>query len=291
MADALQVTVSGLAQGVLYALMLLGILLIYHVSNVVNFAQGSFAMLGGLGSLYLLLSFGVPLVVGIPIAIGGVALLAAATERWLIRRLPTTLDGTDMVLTLGLFLLITSVAQTLLQQGAPRRYPELLTWDLTFLGAFVDGNIIAALIFGIAVFAVTALIFTRTRAGLVLRASADDPESAQTLGWNVFHVRTGTWAIAGALAAAAGIFIATRIPVESLYTNDLMIKAFIAGILGGLHRWTAPLVIAILLGVFESWVGFVLGANWRIPGVFGLVLIVLLLAPTRYLRATTEARA
>lgn len=291
MADALQVTVSGLAQGVLYALMLLGILLIYHVSNVVNFAQGSFAMLGGLGSLYLLLSSGVPLVAGIPIAIVGVAALAATTERLLIRRLPTALDGTDMVLTLGLFLLITSVAQTVLQQGAPRRYPELLTWDLTVAGAFIDGNIIAALIFGAVVFAVTAVVFTRTRVGLVLRASAEDPASAQTLGWNVFHVRTGTWAVAGALAAAAGIFIATRIPVESLYTNDLMIKAFIAGIIGGLHRWTAPLIIAILLGLFESWIGFVFGANWRIPGVFGLVLLVLLVAPPRYLRATTEARA
>lgn len=291
MADAIQITINGIAVGLLYALLLLGILMIYHVSEVVNFAHGQFAMLGGIVSLNLYESASLPLVAAIPLGLAAAAVTAVLVERVLVRRLPPGVDGTDMILTLGVFLALMALADNVLQRGAPRRYPDLVDRSFTIGGAYIDGNTVVALFTGLVLFGVLFVILRRTRAGLVLRACADSPLMAQAAGWNVERIRTLTWAAAGAVAGIAGIFIAARIPVTSDYTVEPLIYAFAAGILGGLHRFVAPLVAAIALGVYANWFGALVGQNYRVPAIFGLMIILLSIAPRSLLAGRQEARA
>ena len=291
LSDTIQVTVNGIALGLLYALVLFGILLIFRVSKVVNFAHGQFAMFGGLGSLYLILGFGWPLWLAIVVIVPAVAVVAILTDVLLVRRLPSPPDGRDLVLTLGLLLAFTSFGENILQQGAPRRYPDLSTESFVVAGGFIEGDRLIALGVALAIFAISLVFLLRTRIGLIVRAAAEDPVVAEGLGYNVRLIRTATWGVAGALAAVAGIFIAARIPVDAFYTEDALVKAFVAGIIGGLHRFTAPILAAIGLGLFENWFSYFTGAVFRVPGVFGLVVLILAFAPKRFLEVRGEARA
>jgi branched-chain amino acid transport system permease protein len=289
-ADAIQVTVNGLSVGLSYALILFGILLAFHVSRIVNFAHGQFGMLAGLVSFLLADQFGLPLWVSIAAGIGVAGLTALVMERLLVERIPLNTEGADIVATLGVFLLLAAFAENVLHEGRARRYPRLTEETFTFGGAFVDGNVLISLLLVTVIFAVSAFILRRTRAGSVVRATAENPLIAETLGWNVKHIRTLVWTIAGLLGGVAGIIVAVRIPVSSEYMDNVVIKAFIAGILGGLHRYAAPLAIAVFLGLAENWIGYVFGAEYRTPGIFGLAIIAMVIAPKWLLAGRIEAR-
>jgi branched-chain amino acid transport system permease protein len=291
MADAIQVTINGIAVGLLYALLLLGILMVFHVSQVVNFAHGQFAMLGGIVSLNLYQSASLPLPLAIPLGLAAAALTAVFVERVLVRRLPRGVEGTDMILTLGVFLALMALADNVLQRGAPRRYPDLVRQSFTIGGAYVDGNTVVALVTGVVLFAAFFVVLRRTRLGLILRACADDPVMAEAAGWNVERIRTLTWAGAGVIAGVAGIFIAARIPVTSDYTVEPLIYAFAAGILGGLHRFVAPLIAAVALGLYANWFGALVSQGHRVPAIFGLLILLLSIAPATVLVGRQEARA
>jgi branched-chain amino acid transport system permease protein len=291
LADAIQVSVNGLAVGLSYALVLFGILLVYHVSQVVNFGHGQFGMLAGLVSFLLVDQAGLSIWLAAAIGIVLSAIIALALKRLLVERIPPGAEGADIVLTLGVFLLLASFAENVLHEGRARRYPRLTEDSFTIAGAFVDGNTLISLGLVLLIFGVCGFILWRTRAGSVVRASAENPAIAETLGWNVRQIRTVAWTVAGLLGGIAGIIVAVRIPVSSEYMDNVLIKAFIAGILGGLHRFAAPLAIAVALGLAENWLGYLLGAEYRTPGIFGLAIVAMVILPKRFLAGRDEARA
>jgi branched-chain amino acid transport system permease protein len=126
---------------------------------------------------------------------------------------------------------------------------------------------------------------------MVLRATSEDPEMTELHGWSVQRVRAATWALAGALAGVAGVLIAVRVPVEPEYMVAPLIKAFIAGIVGGLERIVAPMAVAIGIGLVENWGGSLFGAQFRVPAVFLGAILVLAIVPREWLAGKREARA
>jgi branched-chain amino acid transport system permease protein len=292
MADAIQVTINGLAIGLIYALLLLGILLVYQVSLVVNFSHGQFAMIGGLGSFFLITKLGFSFWIAVFLGIIVAAIIAAIIEKMLISRLPKKLGGKDLVLTLGIFLALTSVAENVLHKGLPpMRYPRFTDSSIVIFGAFLDGNILIALSTALLLFATAYCILSRTVSGKAIRAASEEPDITESLGWNVESLKLWTWFFSGAVAGIAGILMAVRNPVHASYMNTVLIKAFIAGIIGGLHRPIAPLIVAITIGVYENWIGYIFGAQYRLPSVFALALIVLVVIPRRFIQQDSEARA
>lgn len=290
MADAIQVSVNGLYVGLSYALILFGILLVYHVSEIVNFAHGQFGMLAGLISFIAVDQAGLPLMMSIAIGVGAAGLTAFLMERSLVKHIPRGADGADFVATLGVFLLLASFAQNVLHEGRARRYPRLTTDSITIDGAFIDGNVLISLALAVSIFAVGIYVFRFTRTGIVVRAIAENAAIVETMGWNVRYIKTLIWTVAGLLGGLAGIMVAVRIPVSSEYMDNVIIKAFIAGILGGMHRYTAPLIIAVVLGVVENWIGYLFGAEFRMPGIFGIAILGMVIVPRRLLAGRSEAR-
>jgi branched-chain amino acid transport system permease protein len=291
--DALQVTIGGLATGSLYALLLFGVLLIFRVSKAVNFAYGQIGMFAAFFAYFLysrdVLSIALAVAVGLLSAVA----LSYLTDRMLLERLPSggTANGQDLVITLGVMLLLTAVAQ---QYFGNNTYSFLtLGNDTQFSvgGIFFNLNQISVAVLTAAMFGGFAWLLLRTQPGVTMRASAADADLASSFGLNVRRIRGVTWSFAGLVAGLAGIVVASRLSVDAFYMTPFLIKAFVAGIIGGLDRFVTPLLIAFALGVYEAWATHVLGTNYGTPAVFLLVIVLLAVLPKSFLDERQEARA
>ncbi|MCU1670603.1 MAG: putative branched chain amino acid transporter permease [Blastococcus sp.] len=289
--DLLQVIFSGLVTGCLYAVVLLGVLIVFQVSKSMNFAYGQVGMVATLGGWFGYSVLGLPVWLALLIGVVLAVLVNSVIDFAAIRRIPEGRPGLDLVVTLGIFLLLTAVMQQIVDANSH-----------TFLSLGADthrqvGGVVVSvndgLVIGltVAVVCVARLLLTRTTLGTSLRASAEDATIAESAGVNVRRLRTGTWAVAGLLAAVAGILVASRLAVDAFYMTPVLIKAFIAGMIGGLDRFWPPLIVAVLLGVYESCVVFLFGANAGTPAVFLLIIIALALMPKRFVNERNEVRA
>jgi branched-chain amino acid transport system permease protein len=286
-----QVTLGGLTSGALYALLLIGVLLVFHVSRQVNFAYGQSGMVAAFGSWYLYGKAGLPTWLAVLAGVAAAVALTTVTDVAIIKRLPEDRAGYDLVVTLGVLLLLTAGAESLFGTGA-QSYLKL--WSdrrATLGGVIVNVNDLVTVALGVAVPVATHLVLTRTGLGVALRASAENPAVARSVGINVGAVRTAVWAVSGLGAAIGAVFFASRLSVDAFYMTPVVIKVFIAGMIGGLDRFAAPIAAAFGLGLYESWTVYFFGAPAATPAVFVLIIAVLSLAPKRFIEERHEARA
>jgi len=285
-----QVLAGGITQGCLYALMLLGVLLVFQVSKVMSFAYGQVGMVAAF-TAWAVNAAGVPVVLALVLGALVAVLLNAAIDVVAIRHIPSDRVGLDLVVTLGLFLLIAAVMQQLIDSNS-HSFPALgADTQATVLGARISVN--DAVVVGLAVVVVTGawLVLSRTSLGTNLRACAEDADIAASTGINVRALRTGTWAVAGLLASVVAVAVASRVAVDAFYMTSVLVKVFIAGMIGGLDRFWPPLLAAVGLGVYESLAVATFGADAGVPAVFLLIIAVLAVVPKRFVLDTSEARA
>lgn len=289
-ADLGQITVGGLATGCVYALLLLGVLIVYQVSRNLNFAYGQLGMVAAFGSWYLYQSLGWPVVAAV-VAATAVAVVLSALIEVTVRRIPDDAAGLDLVVTLGVFLLLTALAQNLIDSNTHNYLPLLTDHRTVVNGVYVNGNDVGVVLLALLVVTSSYWLLTRTSLGVSLRAAAKSPAIARAAGINVGLLRTGTWAAAGLLAAVVGMITASRLSVDAFYMTPVLIKVFIAGMIGGLDRFFAPLAAAVLLGLYEAWVVYFAGASAGTPAVFLLIIVALALMPKRFVEERREVRA
>jgi branched-chain amino acid transport system permease protein len=286
-----QVSLGGLASGALYALLLLGVLLVFHVSKQVNFAYGQSGMVAAFGSWWLYTNAGLPTWLAVLVGVLAAVALTTLTDIFIIKRLPENRAGYDLVVTLGVLLLLTAGAQLLLGTNT-QSYLKLLTDKSTTVGGvFINGNDVLVIVLGIAVTVAAYLLLNRSGLGVALRASAENPAVARSVGINVAGLRTATWAVSGVISAVGAILIASRLSVDAFYMTPVLMKVFIAGMIGGLDRFTVPIIAAFGIGLYEAWAMYFFGANAGPPALFVLIIAVLSLAPRRFIEERYEARA
>jgi len=285
-----QVLAGGVTQGCLYALMLLGVLVVFQVSKVMSFAYGQVGMVAAL-TAWAVTTVGVPVALALVIGAAAAVLLNGAIDVVAIRRIPTDRVGLDLVVTLGLFLLIAAVMQQLVDSNS-HSFPALgADTQTTVLGARISVNDAAVVALAVVVVTGAWLVLSRTSLGTNLRACAEDADIAASTGIDVRALRTGTWAVAGLLAAVVAVAVASRVAVDAFYMTSVLVKVFIAGMIGGLDRFWPPLLAAVGLGVYESLAVATFGADAGVPAVFLLIIVVLSVVPKRFVLDTSEARA
>ena len=289
-ANAIQVTLGGLATGSLYAVILFGIILVFQVSRSINFAYGSTGMLGTFASYALYSEFGLPVWFAVLIGIGVTILTAALTDLLIIRRLPPQ-QGFDVVVTLGELLFLTALAQLVFGASA-QSYLKLLT-DVPVLSRniFVNGNDVLAVVLGVAVAIGGYFVLNSTSLGVSLRAAAADPSVAQSVGINVRGLRTAAWAVSGVFVAVGAMMFAARLSVNAFYMTPIVINVFIAGMIGGLDRYWPPMLSAFGIALYQSWAMYLFGEAGGVPALFILVIVILAAVPKRLLDERHEARA
>lgn len=271
---------SGALNGGIYALLALGIVLIFRTSSVANFAQGEMAMFSVFLMVIYLLPLDLPLWSAWIFTLLASGAIGALVYLAIIRPKPEAGHLNLTVRTLGLFTLVNSVAIYLWGINEPYRVPSIFGAGTVSIGGYaISYDQVGA----VGVMAVVALIFLvifrYTRLGLNMRACAINHEVASLLGVNVRQIMVSVWIIAAVIGAVAGLLIA---PVSFLQT-DLMrafiFKAFTAAVLGGLQSFAGAIFGGLILGVSEAFAASLISIHMREPFVFAVLITVLLLRP------------
>ncbi|KRC61114.1 hypothetical protein ASE14_09260 [Agromyces sp. Root81] len=277
MTDFLQLTVAGLSQGSVYALLAVGLIATYTVRHVVNIAQGDYATLAGLGSISLVTA-GLPLPVAILIALVTVTLASVLIERLVISRVKNLTTLVSIILTLGVSTLLQAI-MLLIWGAEAKRLPAFPGSDLTLGGVSIRSQELWMLGALVVVGGGILLFYEKTRWGKALRASAEQPVAARIVGISPAIASMLAFAIAGFAGAAAGV-VSSPIYL-SIWSGGLLLglKGFVAAVLGGLVSFRAAIVGALLLGIIESYVAGYVASGWKDAVAFFILIIVLIIRP------------
>jgi branched-chain amino acid transport system permease protein len=278
----LEVLIGGLLAGVMYSMVAIGFVLIFKASGVFNFAQGAMVLFAAL-TYVSLVERGLSPWLALPITVAAMALLGVLIERLVLRHLVNRPPMTLFMATLGLSVILEGASQAL--WGAQVHGLELGVSDLPIVVSDVfisQFDLFAAATAGVMV-AVLGLIATRTRLGIALRAVADDPLAAQSIGISLPRVWGAVWAISGVVALVAGLLWGARTGVQ-FSLSQVVLKALPVLIIGGFTSISGTIVAGLIVGASEKlaevYVGSLIGGG--IEGWFPYVLALgfLVVRPT-----------
>ena len=290
MQQFLNVTLTGLSQGAIYAAFALALVLIWRSTRIVNFAQGSMGMFTTYLALIVIESTG-SYWLGLVVALAGGLVLGAGIERLIIRRVEGGPELSAIIVTLGLFVAIQALAAILF--GATfRSFPA--PFDLS--GFTVGGVNIAFTPFSIFVIGSVLVVmlalvalFRFTDVGLRMRAAAFDQEVSRLLGVPVGRLLTLGWALAAVVGSLAGLLIAGGSLVYPAYMDSVIVYGFVAAVLGGLDSPGGAVVGGLVIGLALSYVSGYLGSELVALAALAILVAVLLARP-QGLFARTAAR-
>jgi branched-chain amino acid transport system permease protein len=250
----LEVLIGGLLAGVMYSLVALGFVLIYKASRVFNFAQGAmvfFAVLSFVGFMEVGLPFWAALIV----TVGLMILVGMATERLVLRQLVNQSEQTLLMATIGLAFVFEGAAQLI--WGVEVRSLDLgipdipIQWLVDTTGLFISMlDISAGVVAGLMV-AVLAVLFSKTKVGLGLRAVADGHAAAMSIGIPLKHIWMIVWGTAGVVALVAGMMWGARNGVQFALVW-LALKAWPVLIIGGFTSVPGVIVAGLIVGAIEK---------------------------------------
>jgi branched-chain amino acid transport system permease protein len=279
MSNFIQQAFNGLVGGSFYALLALGLSVIFGMLHVVNFAHGAFYMLGAFGTYLLLqeagISFWVSLVV-MPLVLG---LFGIVLERLFIHRLASLDPLYNFLLTFGFTLVLQDLVRRQYGvQSKPYGRPELLEGSVN-LGLFSYPKYqVFVLVFSIAVCVVVYAILNRTKVGMIVRAATERPETTRALGINVGRWVTPVFGFGIALAGLAGVLAAPMRAVNPLMGADLIITVFAVVVIGGLGSIFGSVIAGFIIGMLQA-LGNVYVPSLSQTLVFILMAAVLLIRP------------
>lgn len=251
MTSLLQLVVNGFALGMVYALIAIGFVIILKCSNVFNIAQGHFVLIGGyLGYTYLV-TFNLPLWAAIILAIASAVVIGLLIERLTLRPLIGQPVLAIVMMTIALSVVIEGLA-TLIWGGEYKTYHGVLpTFTLRVGEISLPPESMIGLIVSVIVVAILLLFFRYTKAGLAMRATAEDEQVVQSAGIKVTTVYALSWVIACVVGVIGGILLGgvsgVMVPLA-----EIGIKAFAVVLLGGVNSIGGAIVAGVILGVLEN---------------------------------------
>lgn len=276
----LQFFINGLLIGGLYALLALGIVLVYKATRVFNFALGEMLALGAFLLYMFMAQAGLPLWLALPCTVVLSMVVGLCIERLTLRPLIGQPILAAIMATLSLSLVIKGIA--LFVWGSPIiSFPEkvLPAKALVIGDIFVSNELLWTFVVSIGVFVAMTLFFQFTKTGTFMRATAEGHDVAQAAGINVERIFSVTWAIAALVAAAGGIMLGNRFGLGVTTLPVMAIKAFPAVLFGGLESITGAIIGGLVIGVLESLVGGYIDPKLSEISPYIILLLVLLVRP------------
>lgn len=273
-----QVIVSGILAGSLYAMVALGLALIYGVMRVINIAHGPLLMLGAYTTYFLFAGAGMNPFLTIPIAMGVLFAVGVLLQRTLVFRVVDAPELSSLLLTFGISIAIVNLAQLVFTSDL--RAVEYITgsWRVGGL-AFSKPRVIACL-FAAAVTALAFLLLKSTRLGKAIRATSQSREVAMVCGIDVRRIHLLTFGLASALAAAGGSLLAVIVAIQPEMGGVWTFKSFLVIVLGGAGNYPGALLGGMLLGLVEQLASLFLTTQLSEVVAYVLLVVVLLVRPT-----------
>jgi branched-chain amino acid transport system permease protein len=278
--QALQIIISGIAQGCIYGLIALGVVLIYKATETVSFAQGELMMLGAFIGLIVMTAIGFPFWLAFAAAVVAMGAFGIALERLVIRPILGQPAFSIVMLTIG----IGYVAR-----GAITMVPALGTETHTLPVPYKDGvwnvgalvlNVEQMVIIAATVAMSAALyaLFKYSKVGVAMQAASQNQLAAYYMGIPVKRLNGFVWGLAAAVAAVAGLLLA---PITFVHANMgfIGLKAMPAAVVGGFGSLPGAFVGGLIIGVVESMSGFYLPEGFKDIAAYVVVLIMLVVKP------------
>ena len=270
---------NGITMGAVYALIALGLTLIYGVLHIINFAHGAALMVALYGVYWLKEKGGVDPYAALPVLVLGMFVLGYGLQRFVINRASHGKDENILLVTLGLSIVLENLA-LLFFKSDTRSIDTAYTLSTVQIGtsmialpkvvAFGGAMVVSLLLLG---------IMRYTDLGRAIRAVAKEKLGARLMGIDVDHVYAMSFGIGLACLGAAACFLLPAYYVNPLVGNGFVLVAFTIVVLGGMGRVVGALLGGLLIGVVESLGGLFLGESLGQVGIFAIFIAVLLLRP------------
>jgi branched-chain amino acid transport system permease protein len=279
MALLLQSLMSGVLIGGIYALIGIGLTLIFGVMRIINFAQGDLVMVGMYLAWLAFTALGVDpflfALLGMPLMFG----LGALLQRVFINRVLDALPQNQILLTIGLGLVLSNTAMLVFTSDYRILSTRYSSSSFTLLGISVSTPLAWSFLITAALTAALYWFLLRTDQGLAIRATAQDRMAAQLMGMDVKRSGVIAFGLGAALAGAAGALIAPTYYIYPQVGGSFTLKAFVVVVLGGMGSIIGATLGGVLIGIAESLSGAFISSGYKDLVVYVLFLLLLLLKP------------
>ncbi len=276
----LQYLITGLTVGSVYAMVAVGFNIIYNVTEIINFAQGEFVMLGGLIMVFFHVAMGLSLILAFPATVILVTLVGMLLDRLAIRPIRRPSVITMIIATIAASILIKGAAMFIWGKD-PYDLPAFSGRNpITFLGAVIQPQYLWVIGFLVFVVIALSIFFDRTIIGKAMSACADNADAASLVGINVKQMILLSFALSAGIGAVAGI---TMTPISLMeYDRGVMlaIKGFGAAILGGLGSFPGAILGGLIIGSIESFGAGLIHSGYKDAFALLVLMAVLFFKPS-----------
>ena len=281
MEEVLQLAFAGVATGCIYALIALGFVLIYKATEVVNFAQGDFMMLGAFVAFTFASLWGWPFWAAIVLAIAVLVFFGVAFDRFLLRPIVGQPTFAAVMVTIGAGYSMRCLASMVPGWGTETHALKAPYSDGVFRigGAVISTDHVAVITMTTLLCLALWAFFKKTRIGIAMQAASQNQLAAYYMGIPVRRINTLIWGLSAGVAAFAAVLLA---PTHFVHTNlgFVGLKAFPAAVVGGFGSIPGAIVGGLIIGLVETFAGFYMEEGWKDVAPYLVVLLVLVIKPS-----------
>ena len=280
MSILMQALISGILIGGVYALIGIGLTIIFGVMRVINFAHGDLLMLGMYATYYLFAMAHVDPFLSIVITMPLMFLFGAFLQKTIINRVLNALPQNQILLTIGLGLIMSNTVMLAFTSDYKILSTKYSSSSMHVGGISISSPLLISFAITAAITAALYWFLLKTDTGQAIRATAQDREAARLMGINVKRMSILAFGLGSALAATAGALISPTYYIFPQVGSIFTLKAFVIVVLGGMGSVIGATLGGVLIGIAESVGGVYFGAGWKEVVVFVLFLLVLLFKPS-----------
>jgi len=278
----LECIINGLTIGSIYVLISLGLTLTFTVFKVPYFAHAPVVMFGAFFTYFLCRLYHFNFWLAMVVSACGCALIAAAMERFLFRQFLERHPLEIFTIIFGAYMLMENLA--LVVWGIyPKVIPPFATYAFQVGTIYINLERIVIILTGFFVIILLHLFVKKTKLGKAIRATSQDMFTASVLGVNIDRIRSLTFALSGALGAVAGSFLGVLYSVNPYLADYIIVKAFIAVILGGFGSIIGTIIGGYVVGLSESLVATYISSEFKDILAFVLAIIILMVKPSGFI--------
>jgi branched-chain amino acid transport system permease protein len=284
----LQLALSGLSIGSIYALVGLALVLPFKASGIVNFAQGEIVTFGAYLAL-ILATLGLPYLAVVPLVLIGAVVFGTVIERLLIRPIVNQPEFTLVIVTFAIGFIIKAAVRLHWQDNT-------FSIDAPFVGAplalgalRLNPAYLVYIVSTVVIISALFVFFGYSKFGKAMRATALDPIAAKLMGVRIGSVFSAAWALSTMLGAFVGLLLAPVIGINP-EIGHLILKGLVAAVIGGFSSLGGAVVGGLLLGLLETYAGAFFGATFKNLVPFGVLILLLLLRPQGLAGASSVRR-
>lgn len=274
-----QTIINGIMLGSVYAMVALGLTLIYGILEIPNFAHGALYMIGAFIAFFCMTSLGVSYWIALAVSLAALFVMGMVIEQFIYRPFYKQPHVSSFIVAVGLILIMENGALVL--WGADfRRIPPPKSGILNVLGITVTYQRLIVILFAALLIIAIHLFIKKTRLGAAIEATSQNREGAQLMGINTSFVGQVTFGLGTALAAVAAVLVAPILLISATMGESVIAMAFVIIILGGMGSFIGAVVGGYIIGLLETLVSTYVTSYYVEALIFGVLVLVLAVKPT-----------